>query len=63
LQPNGVAVVIEGTPPCMSTRREDKAGAAMVISRMLGAFRPVDSTRRAFLASTGRTGAEGLSKT
>jgi len=58
-----VAVVIEGNHPCMSIRREDKAGAAMGISRMPGAFRSVGSTRRAFLASTGRTGAERLSNT
>lgn len=39
LQPKGVAVVIEGSHQCMTTRGVHKPGAAMVTSRMLGAFR------------------------
>ncbi len=50
LQPRGVAVVIEASHQCMSTRGVHKAGASMVTSRMLGAFRDDASTRREFLA-------------
>jgi GTP cyclohydrolase I len=50
LQPRGVAVVIEANHQCMSTRGVHKPGAAMVTSRMLGAFRDDPSTRREFLA-------------
>ena len=61
LQPKGVAVVIEASHQCMSTRGVHKVGAAMVTSRMLGTFRSNSSTRRAFLAMIGRTGAGPLS--
>lgn len=61
LQPKGVAVVIEASHQCMSTRGVHKVGAAMVTSRMLGAFRSDSSTRREFLAMIGRTGAGPLS--
>lgn len=57
LQPKGVAVVIEGSHQCMTTRGVHKPGSAMVTSRMLGAFRDDASTRREFLAMIGRTGA------
>jgi len=50
LQPRGVAVVIEASHQCMSTRGVHKPGASMVTSRMLGAFRDDPSTRREFLA-------------
>lgn len=63
LQPNGVAVVIEGSHQCMTTRGVHKPGAAMVTSRMLGAFRSDSSTRREFLAMIGRTGSGPLSNT
>ena len=56
LQPKGVAVVIEGSHQCMTTRGVHKPGSAMVTSRMLGAFRDDPSTRREFLAMIGRTG-------
>ncbi len=56
LQPKGVAVVIEGSHQCMTTRGVHKPGSAMVTSRMLGAFRDDASTRREFLAMIGRTG-------
>ncbi|MDO9468822.1 MAG: GTP cyclohydrolase I FolE [Thiobacillus sp.] len=55
LQPKGVAVVIEGSHQCMTTRGVHKPGSAMVTSRMLGAFREDASTRREFLAMIGRT--------
>ncbi|MHB1353386.1 MAG: GTP cyclohydrolase I FolE [Thiobacillus sp.] len=63
LQPQGVAVVIEGSHQCMTTRGVHKPGAAMVTSRMLGVFRSDVSTRREFLAMIGRTGAGPLSNT
>jgi GTP cyclohydrolase I len=61
LQPKGVAVVIEGSHQCMTTRGVHKPGSAMVTSRMLGAFRDDASTRREFLAMIGRTGVGPLS--
>lgn len=60
LQPLGVAVVIEATHQCMTTRGVHKPGTAMVTSRMLGDFRTNDATRREFLSMI-RHGAEPLS--
>ncbi|WP_322096755.1 GTP cyclohydrolase I FolE [Pelagibius sp.] len=53
LKPKGVAVVIEATHQCMTTRGVHKPGTTMVTSRMLGLFRSNASTRREFLALTG----------
>jgi GTP cyclohydrolase I len=53
LQPFGVAVVIEAAHQCMTTRGIHKRGVTMVTSRMLGAFRDNESTRREFLAMIG----------
>jgi GTP cyclohydrolase I len=53
LQPKGVAVVVEATHHCMSTRGVHKPGVLMVTSRMLGAFRSHDATRREFLNMIG----------
>jgi GTP cyclohydrolase I len=53
LQPRGVAVVIDASHQCMTTRGVHKAGTSMVTSRMLGAFRNDPSTRREFLAFIG----------
>jgi GTP cyclohydrolase I len=53
LQPKGVAVVIEATHQCMTTRGIHKPGVTMVTSRMLGAFRDNTETRREFLAMIG----------
>ncbi|CAK0750943.1 GTP cyclohydrolase IA [Azospirillaceae bacterium] len=53
LQPDGVAVVIEATHECMSTRGVHKPGVVMVTSRMLGAFRENPVTRREFLSMIG----------
>jgi GTP cyclohydrolase I len=50
LQPRGVAVVIEASHQCMTTRGVHMPGVAMVTSRMLGAFRDDATTRREFLA-------------
>jgi GTP cyclohydrolase I len=53
LQPEGVAVVIEASHQCMTTRGVHKPGVVMVTSRMLGAFRTNPSTRREFLSMIG----------
>jgi GTP cyclohydrolase IA len=53
LEPLGVAVVIEATHQCMTTRGVHKPGVSMVTSRMLGSFRTDPSTRREFLAMLG----------
>ena len=50
LQPDGVAVTIEASHQCMTTRGVHKPGAKLVTSRMLGAFRDNPSTRREYLA-------------
>ncbi|MGI4861691.1 MAG: GTP cyclohydrolase I FolE [Janthinobacterium lividum] len=55
LNPKGVAVILEASHQCMSTRGVHKAGASMVTSRMLGAFRDDASTRREFLAIIGQS--------
>jgi GTP cyclohydrolase I len=55
LQPKGVGVVVEAAHQCMTTRGVHKPGAALVTSRMLGAFRQDVSTRREFLAIIGRS--------
>lgn len=61
LQPQGVAVVIEAAHQCMTTRGVHKPGVTMVTSRMLGAFRDDQATRREFLAMIGDTGSGRLS--
>ena len=53
LQPEGVAVVLEASHQCMTTRGVHKSGVTMVTSRMLGAFRDNPSTRREFLTLIG----------
>ena len=50
LEPRGVAVMIEAEHECMSTRGVHKSGVSMVTSRMLGAFRDNEATRRELLA-------------
>ncbi len=56
LQPRGVAVVIEATHQCMTTRGVHKPGATLVTSRMLGSFRDDPTTRREVLAMIGTHG-------
>lgn len=53
LQPKGVAVVIEASHQCMTTRGVHKTGVTMVTSSMLGAFRDNSDTRREFLNMIG----------
>ena len=50
LKPQGVAVVIEASHQCMTTRGIRKPGADTVTSQMLGSFRDDPSTRREFFA-------------
>jgi GTP cyclohydrolase I len=61
LQPRGVAVVIEASHHCMTTRGIHKPGAVMTTSRMLGAFRDDASTRREFLAMISTSSSESVS--
>ncbi len=53
LQPRGVAVVIDASHHCMTSRGVHKTASSMVTSRMLGAFRTDPSTRREFLGILG----------
>jgi GTP cyclohydrolase I len=53
LEPKGVAVVIEATHQCMTTRGVHKPGVTMVTSTMSGEFRKNPLTRREFLAVIG----------
>jgi GTP cyclohydrolase IA len=63
LKPKGVAVVIEAAHLCMTTRGVHTPGVGLVTSRMVGAFRDNDSTRREFLAVIGRSGSGSLPNT
>jgi GTP cyclohydrolase I len=56
LVPRGVAVVIEATHHCMTTRGVHKTGTAMLTSRLTGVFREDPSTRREFFSLVGRDG-------
>ena len=51
LKPYGVAVVIEATHQCMTTRGVHKSGVSMLTSRMIGVFRTQPATRAEFLSS------------
>jgi GTP cyclohydrolase IA len=53
LDPKGVAVVIEATHQCMTTRGVHKPGVTMVTSTVHGVFRANSTTRREFLAVIG----------
>jgi len=56
LRPRGVAVVVRATHQCMTTRGIHKPGVSMMTSRMLGAFRTNEATRREFFAMIGGGG-------
>ena len=49
LEPRGVAVVIEATHQCMTTRGVHKTRVSMITSQMLGTFREDARTRAEFL--------------
>ena len=51
LKPQGVAVVLEATHQCMTTRGVHKSGVTMVTSRMFGVFRSRPETRNEFLSA------------
>jgi GTP cyclohydrolase I len=59
LGPQGVAVVVEGTHGCMTSRGVHQSQATMVTSRMLGAFRDRPETRQEFLSAIKLRGASG----
>ena len=54
LQPLGVAVMVEATHACMTTRGVHAREATMTTSRMLGIFRDNAKTRAEFLAAIGK---------
>ncbi len=56
LQPAGVAVVIDASHECMTTRGVHKRGVSMVTSQMLGSFRDDARTRMEFLQFIGLQG-------
>ena len=56
LEPVGVAVVIEATHECMTTRGVHKQNVSMVTSHMLGTFREDARTRAEFLRLIGHPG-------
>jgi len=59
LKPHGVAVVVQATHGCMTTRGIHKTAASLVTSRMLGVFRRQAQTRQEFLAALDLRGAPG----
>ena len=59
LRPKGVAVVIDASHQCMTTRGVHKSGVGMVTSRMLGVLRADPTTRREFLSIIGSPNSSG----
>ena len=55
LKPHGVAVVIEASHECMTTRGVHNCGVSLTTSRMLGAFRDRPETRQEFLSAIRRS--------
>ncbi len=49
LQPKGVAVVVDASHQCMTTRGIHKTESSTITSRMLGAFRDNPETRGEFM--------------
>ncbi|NUO73270.1 MAG: GTP cyclohydrolase I FolE [Frateuria sp.] len=56
LKPAGVAVVVDASHECMTTRGVHKRGVSMVTSQMLGSFRDDARTRAEFLDFIGIRG-------
>ncbi len=56
LRPQGVAVVIEASHQCMTTRGVHRPGSTMITSRMLGRFRSDPRSRREVLSLIGNAG-------
>jgi GTP cyclohydrolase I len=54
LNPRGVAVILQASHQCMTTRGVNKPGVEMMTSRMLGAFREHPATRNEFLTMIGQ---------
>jgi GTP cyclohydrolase I len=63
LKPKGVAVVVDASHQCMTTRGVRKSGISMVTSHMLGGFRTDISTRREFFSIIGLSGGSYSSNT
>lgn len=53
LEPRGVAVMVEASHQCMTTRGVHRPNVRMVTSEMLGAFQDDDRIRSEFLAAVG----------
>ena len=60
LEPMGVAVVIEASHQCMTTRGVHKPGVSMITSHMLGVFRSNPTTRKELMALLGASGGNPL---
>lgn len=56
LKPKGVAVIIEASHACMSTRGVNQHGVSMVTKCWLGEFRESPELRRELMESIGRNG-------
>ena len=56
LKPKGVAVIIEASHACMSTRGVNQHGVSMVTKCWLGEFREIPELRRELMESIGRHG-------
>ena len=53
LSPRGVAVIVQASHQCMTTRGVNKPGVDMHTSHMLGAFRENPATRQEFMTMIG----------
>lgn len=60
LEPKGVAVIIEGSHQCMTTRGVHNPGVSMITSKMLGVFRDDPASRTELLMTLNRPTTLGL---